>query len=293
MIPDAAHAISTHKVAVEFDYFTAVDDLQPSSEIGASMIGTVEFNSACFYRYANVNAKLLLDNLGGDEKLGRKTIEAFIRSSVAAIPTGKQNSMAAQNPPSFVTPRAPTRTTARTARADRMDPYARGSAVILSRLILNTRSREVRRDLADIQQLYRTVMSVFPQLPPDCQDPRHAFGVLFYLEADGRGIPKLLVQSQAPPDWTKLPASYLDSSEFANPDTKDISTAYSALAPGTVLRFRLRANPTRKIDTRTGADGNRRNGKRVELRTEELQLQWLARKGTLAGSRFCLQRLIR
>jgi CRISPR system Cascade subunit CasC len=97
-----AHAISTNKVSVEFDYYTAVDDLKPEDTAGADMIGTIEFNSACFYRYANVDLGQLLKNLGRDETLARKTLEAFIRASVAAIPTGKQNSMAAQNPPSFV-----------------------------------------------------------------------------------------------------------------------------------------------------------------------------------------------
>jgi CRISPR system Cascade subunit CasC len=98
-----AHAISTHKLSGnEFDYFTAVDDLLPEADTGAGMIGTVEFNSACFYRYANVDLGQLLRNLGGDQALARKTLEAFIRASVAAIPTGKQNSMASQNPPSFV-----------------------------------------------------------------------------------------------------------------------------------------------------------------------------------------------
>ena len=97
-----AHAISTHKVGVEFDFYTAVDDLQPKAETGASMMGTIEFNSACFYRYANIDFKQLKKNLGGDTELAKKTVEAFIRASVNAIPTGKQNSFAAQNPPSFV-----------------------------------------------------------------------------------------------------------------------------------------------------------------------------------------------
>jgi CRISPR system Cascade subunit CasC len=97
-----AHALSTHKVGIEFDFFTAVDDLQPKEETGAGMMGTVEFNSACFYRYANVDVEQLKSNLGNDEELAKRTIEAFLRAFVAAIPTGKQNSMAAQNPPSFI-----------------------------------------------------------------------------------------------------------------------------------------------------------------------------------------------
>jgi len=97
-----AHAISTNKVSMEFDFYTAVDELIPAGETGAGMLGTVEFNSACFYRYANVDVKQLKKNLGGDGELANKTIQAFIHAAVTAIPTGKQNSMAAQNPPSFV-----------------------------------------------------------------------------------------------------------------------------------------------------------------------------------------------
>lgn len=101
-----AHALSTHKVSMEFDFYTAVDDLKPNDIPGADMMGTIEFNSACFYRYANIDMEQLKKNLGGDEAeavaVARTTLEAFLRASVAAIPTGKQNSMAAQNPPSFV-----------------------------------------------------------------------------------------------------------------------------------------------------------------------------------------------
>ena len=97
-----AHAISTHKLAMEFDFFTAVDDLQPREETGAGMMGTVEFNSACFYRYANVDVNQLKTNLGGDEALARRTVEAFLHASKDAIPTGKQNSFAAHNPPAFI-----------------------------------------------------------------------------------------------------------------------------------------------------------------------------------------------
>lgn len=97
-----AHAISTNRVSMEFDFYTAVDDFSPKGETGAGMMGTVEFNSACFYRYANLDMQQLLKNLGGDEALTRRTLDAFLRAAVAAIPTGKQNSMAAQNAPSFV-----------------------------------------------------------------------------------------------------------------------------------------------------------------------------------------------
>lgn len=97
-----AHAISTHQVAIEFDYYTAVDDLLPQETTGADMIGTVEFNSACFYRYANVDLRQLERNLGGDRGLALDGLKAFLKAAIFAVPTGKQNSFAAHNPPSLV-----------------------------------------------------------------------------------------------------------------------------------------------------------------------------------------------
>ena len=97
-----AHAISTHATNMEMDFYTAVDDLQTGEETGAGMMGTVEFNSSCFYRYANVDVGQLLTHFNGDKDLVVKTVEGFIRASVAAIPTGKQNSMAAHNLPYMV-----------------------------------------------------------------------------------------------------------------------------------------------------------------------------------------------
>jgi CRISPR system Cascade subunit CasC len=97
-----AHAISTHKVALEFDFYTAVDDLKPEDTAGADMMGTVEFNSACFYRYSNIDLEQLRRNLGNDEDLVLDTVRAFLKAAIKAVPTGKQNSMAAQNQPSFV-----------------------------------------------------------------------------------------------------------------------------------------------------------------------------------------------
>lgn len=45
-----AHAISTHAIENEFDYFTAVDDCAPEDNAGAGHLGTVEFNSSTLYR---------------------------------------------------------------------------------------------------------------------------------------------------------------------------------------------------------------------------------------------------
>jgi len=94
-----AHAISTHRIDAEFDYFTAVDDLVPDDETGAGMIGTVEFNSACLYRYACLDTTQLLINLGGDIEIAQRAAKAFLLGFVTAMPSGKQNTFAAHNPP--------------------------------------------------------------------------------------------------------------------------------------------------------------------------------------------------
>ena len=56
-----SHALSTHKVDNEIDFFAAVDDLQPKEESGAGMTSTLEFNSATYYRFAAVNLDMLAD----------------------------------------------------------------------------------------------------------------------------------------------------------------------------------------------------------------------------------------
>ncbi len=97
-----AHAISTHSVEREFDFYTAVDDLKPEDTAGADMMGTVEFNSACFYRYAVVDWEKLVANLQGDKELAGKGLRGFLEGFVVAEPTGKQNTFAAHNPPEFI-----------------------------------------------------------------------------------------------------------------------------------------------------------------------------------------------
>jgi len=98
-----AHAISTNKVSMEMDFFTAVDDLKTDADdAGAGMMGMIGYNSACFYRYAVLDLEQLLDNLGQDSDLARRTVEAFIRASALAVPTGKQNTFAAHSRPDLV-----------------------------------------------------------------------------------------------------------------------------------------------------------------------------------------------
>jgi CRISPR system Cascade subunit CasC len=93
-----SHAISTHRVTMEMDYYTAVDELLQDEEAGAGMVGFTGFNSACFYRYCRIDWEQLKKNLDHDTELAQRTVAAFLRSAIDAIPTGKQNAFAAQNP---------------------------------------------------------------------------------------------------------------------------------------------------------------------------------------------------
>lgn len=99
-----AHALSTHRVSMEFDFFTAIDDCKDDAESGSDMMGTNQFNSSCFYRYAVLDCNALRDNLGGaDQKdLVTDTVRAFLKAFIVARPTGKQNSMAAHTLPALV-----------------------------------------------------------------------------------------------------------------------------------------------------------------------------------------------
>jgi len=97
-----AHALSTHRITMEMDFYTAMDDLQDKGAPGAGMMGFTGYNSACFYRYARIDWEQLYKNLDFKPELAQKTVEGFIRAWVEAVPSGKENSFAPFNPPSFV-----------------------------------------------------------------------------------------------------------------------------------------------------------------------------------------------
>jgi len=94
-----AHAISTHSVQNEFDYFTAVDDLSPEDNAGAGHLGTVEFNSSTLYRYATVNVEELKASLA---ETTPTAVRSFIEAFVCSMPTGKQNTFANRTLPDAV-----------------------------------------------------------------------------------------------------------------------------------------------------------------------------------------------
>lgn len=150
----------------------------------------------------------------------------------------------------------------------------------LTRLILNPRSRQVQRELADPYEMHRTIMSAFPaDLSVDER-------VLFRLIQNHRTSDlNLMVQSQQSPDWEPLSGtgkSYLLPMEscpdgLPNPAVKRVDLE-GKLVPGQVLAFRLLANPTVKKKVE-----GKKNGRRVGLYCQEEQLQWLRRKIEASG----------
>lgn len=154
----------------------------------------------------------------------------------------------------------------------------------LSRLLLNDRCSAVRRDLADCQELHRTVLSAFPDTGNQ-RGGRERFHVLHRLEpgSPDTGAARLLVQSCVPPDWSGLPHGYLLPANGANPACRRVDDVYARLRAGMTVAFRLRANPTKRIGGRPDGGEKSWSGKRVNLAGEAEQVAWLRRKGESGG----------
>lgn len=96
-----AHAISTHAIESEFDFYTAVDDLAPEDNAGAGMLGTLEYDSSTLYRYANIALHDFYKQLGDKEEV-IDAVKLFVEAFVKSMPTGKINSFANQTLPQAV-----------------------------------------------------------------------------------------------------------------------------------------------------------------------------------------------
>ena len=93
--------------------------------------------------------------------------------------------------------------------------------------------------------------------------------MLFRLDTDGEtGGMSVLVQSEMEPDWGKLNGATGFITEYKS---KQFDPEF---VQGQMLRFRLRANPTRRIKD---------SGKRHGILGEEAQIDWLRRKGLQSG----------
>lgn len=93
-----SHAISTHKVTNEVEFFTALDDLQ--DEPGSAHMGSLEFNAATYYRYISLDLGQLAQTLGPDADL-KAAVEAFTKALFVAVPSARQTTQSGASPWEF------------------------------------------------------------------------------------------------------------------------------------------------------------------------------------------------
>ena len=92
-----AHAISTHRVNNEVEFFTALDDNK--KEQGSAHMGSLEFNSATYYRYVSLDLGQLWTNLSGNNIT--ESVESFTKALFVAIPAARQTTMSGASPWDF------------------------------------------------------------------------------------------------------------------------------------------------------------------------------------------------
>ncbi len=93
-----AHAYTTHRVTVEDDFYTAVDDLKTKAEdAGAGFVGELGFGSGLFYLYVCIDTDLLVANLGGNDGIAKSAVTALAEALATVSPSGKQASFASRS----------------------------------------------------------------------------------------------------------------------------------------------------------------------------------------------------
>jgi CRISPR system Cascade subunit CasC len=88
-----AHAISTHAISNEIDFFTALDDYEKKTIAGSAHMGTLEFNSATYYRYVSLNLGQLSQSLPEEKDL-LLAVQSFLKALYLAIPQARQTTQA-------------------------------------------------------------------------------------------------------------------------------------------------------------------------------------------------------
>lgn len=94
-----AHSLTTHGADIEVDWFTACDDL---AEQGSGHIGTNEFSSGVFYRYASIDVDLLAKNIKKSVSETSHIIKTIVNCFAQVSPSAKQKTFAAHNKADFV-----------------------------------------------------------------------------------------------------------------------------------------------------------------------------------------------
>ena len=137
-----------------------------------------------------------------------------------------------------------------------------GNELWLIRVRMNVRNREARRDLRNVGELHRTVMSMFPDVSDD--DARQSMGVLHRLDSINER-PVLLVQAWVQPNPNALPQGYGDAA------LTSLIPLMEILKEGLMVRYRLTVNATKR--PRSGP----MSGKRIALGAEGTRAWWVER----------------
>ncbi len=158
--------------------------------------------------------------------------------------------------------------------------------VYLSRILLDVRQRNVHTVIGNCHELHAFVLRGFPQVVAPIQ-PREHFGVLFRLEtlSNADHTVRLIVQSRQQPDWSWIKPTWLAATpdQRGNPAVRLIDAEYAAITAGSILFFRLRANPTKRISTNNAQEIEQWHKKRVDLRSDDDRIAWLERQGKQHG----------
>ncbi|MBU7598915.1 type I-E CRISPR-associated protein Cas6/Cse3/CasE [Streptomyces sp. P38-E01] len=118
------------------------------------------------------------------------------------------------------------------------------TALWLTRITPDVRSREVRRDLGDAVAMHRRLMRLFPdQLGGE---PRRALGLLHRIDVAPSG-PAVLLQSAVPPELAHLPGGYGPAA------TRRLDPLLGLLRSGVTTRYRCIASAVRKPGATTRA----------------------------------------
>lgn len=102
-------------------------------------------------------------------------------------------------------------------------------------------------------------------------------GFLFRVDPVRDGA-QIIVQSATVPNWSYAFANFRGVLS-AEPEVREYAPSFER---GQRLQFRLEANPTRKVDTKSAPDGARRNGRRVPVPAAAC-FDWLRRFETEGG----------
>ncbi|MGO8685453.1 MAG: type I-E CRISPR-associated protein Cas6/Cse3/CasE [Thermoleophilia bacterium] len=137
----------------------------------------------------------------------------------------------------------------------------------LSLLLIDSRLTVARAWLGNPYRVHQRLLMAFPGHQPE--------RLLFRVEPEWE-LPRLLVQAEQEAEWD---VAFADLPVLAEPPRQKTYEADFTL--GEMLRFRLRANPTKRLSA--GRPGEKVDGPRVGLFKEDDQRGWLARKGVLAG----------